>query len=95
MARGFESKDVEYQQIEAQRTPGDRSPGQRESHALSDRRTLELSLARAEADLAVARSAAHRQMLAQAIAALRAQLDRGAATTPALRPSGTLDALKS
>ena len=51
MARGFESKDVEYQQAEAQRgrRPTDvATPQQREANAR--RRTLELSLTRAEAD---------------------------------------------
>ena len=95
MARGFESKDVEYQQAEAQRTRGVRSPGVG-AHAVSDRqRTLELSLVRAEADLAAARSPVHRRMLEQAIAALRERLT-DAASTVATRPSGgTLDVLKS
>jgi hypothetical protein len=93
MARGFESKDVEYQQAEAQRTQDVRSPG-RGAHAVSDRqRTLELSLSRAEADLAAARSPVHRQMLEQAIAALRGQIDR-AASAAAPPSRGTLDVLK-
>jgi hypothetical protein len=75
MARGFESKDVEYQQAEREReaslSPG-LSPGEREAH--DKRRTLELSLARARADLAAARSPRHREMLAHAIAALEEQL---------------------
>ena len=61
MARGFESKDVEFQQAEAERTKS-KAPG------------LELALARAEADLAAATSFAHRRMLEQAIAALRERL---------------------
>ena len=75
MARGFESKDVEFQQAEAERvkTIGPaRSPHERDADAR--RRTLELSLARARADLASARSPAHRHMLEQAIGALEAQL---------------------
>jgi hypothetical protein len=76
MARGFESKDVEYQQAEAQR-PKSRSiattPEQRD--ALERRRTLELALARAESERRAASSEAHQQMLDQAIAALRARLD--------------------
>lgn len=75
MARGFESKDVEYQQAERERekTLGHGlSPGERE--ARGKRRTLELSLARARADLAAATSPRHRQMLEQAIAALDEQL---------------------
>ena len=77
MARGFESKDVEFQQAEAQRprTP-ERSLTAEERDALEKRRTLELSLARAHADLAAATSPAHRRMLTQAITALRERLDR-------------------
>ena len=75
MARGFESKDVEFQQAEMERaktfgralTAGERDAQERT-------RTLELSLARARADLAAARSGAHKRMLAQAIAALEQQL---------------------
>ena len=77
MARGFESKDVEFQQAEAERGKARSpaiSPEEREVNAR--RRTLELSLARARADLASARSAAHRQMLEQAIRALEEQLAR-------------------
>lgn len=77
MARGFESKDVEFQQAEAQRT---KAAGQaltkKERDALATRRTVELSLARARADLEKARTPAHRQMLADAIAALENQLAR-------------------
>jgi hypothetical protein len=75
MARGFESKDVEFQQAEAERarTPA-RALSAEEREAGSRRRTLELSLARARADLTNARSPAHRQMLEQAIKALEDQL---------------------
>jgi hypothetical protein len=76
MARGFESKDVEYQQAEAERA---KSLGPElsieERAAQAKRRTIELALARATADLASARSPAHREMLQQAIAALEAQLN--------------------
>ena len=75
MARGFESKDVEFQQAEATRSPTPRralTPEERE--ALAKRRTIELALARARADLVVARSQAHRDMLADAIASLERQL---------------------
>ena len=77
MARGFESKDVEFQQEEARRakTIG-RAPTPGERDALNRMRTLELALARAEADRAVATSFAHRQMLDRTIAALRADLSR-------------------
>lgn len=75
MARGFDSKFVEAQQEEAtrQKTVGPAlTPEQR---TLADRRkTLELSRARAVADLERASVAAHRKMLEQAIATLDAEL---------------------
>jgi hypothetical protein len=75
MARGFESKDVEYQQAEAERA---KSPGRdltvEERGARERRTTIELALARARADLASARTAAHKRMLADAIGALEQQL---------------------
>jgi hypothetical protein len=75
VARGFESKDVEFQQEEAARrrpsgpalTPEAR---EREAH----RRGLELALTRARADRASATNAAHQQMLDAAIRALEDQL---------------------
>jgi hypothetical protein len=75
MARGFESKDVEFQQAEAERekTFGPAlTPEQRA--AQSRRGTIELALARTRADLAAARTPAHKRMLMQAIAALEQQL---------------------
>lgn len=75
MARGFESKDVEYQQAEAERTRVRRrelSPEERDIEAR--RRTLELALTRARSDWAAATLPAHRRMLEQAIAALEKQL---------------------
>jgi hypothetical protein len=75
MARGFESKDVEYQQAEAERAKEVRPPLSADERKAQDRRrTIELALARAKSDLAAARSPAHREMLAQAIAALEQQL---------------------
>jgi hypothetical protein len=75
MARGFESKDVEFQQAEAQRAkPKGKPLTPEERGAQERRRTLELALARAQADLAAARSPAHRRMLEQAIEALRNQI---------------------
>jgi len=75
MARGFESKDVEFQQAEAERT---RSLGPAMSaeqrHTYARRATIELALARARADLTAARTAAHARMLGEAIAALEQQL---------------------
>ena len=76
MARGFESKDVEYQQAEAQRSPSAAQQGMTaaERETQSRRRTLQLALARARADLEAARSDAHKRMLAAAIATLEQQL---------------------
>jgi hypothetical protein len=77
MARGFESKDVEFQPAEAERTETLRpalTPEERD--ALARRRTTELALARAKSDLQSARTDAHRRMLAAAIAALEAQLNK-------------------
>ena len=79
MARGFESKDVEFQQAEAsrknelRREPTPLSEGERE--ALARRQTLELSLARVRSELASATSQAHRRMLERAIASLEAQVE--------------------
>jgi hypothetical protein len=76
MARGFESKDVEFQQAEAAR--GAARPARdltaEERRARDTRQTLSLTLARARADLASATSPAHRRMLEQAIAALEVKL---------------------
>jgi hypothetical protein len=75
MARGFESKDVEYQQAEAERGAAvkeEKSPAEREVE--SRRRTIQLALARARADFEAARTDAHRRMLTAAIATLEQQL---------------------
>jgi hypothetical protein len=75
MARGFESKMVEFQQEEAARTKSrkvDLPPADRERAAR--RRSLELARARAAGDLDRATVPAHQQMLRQAIAALDEQL---------------------
>ena len=77
MARGFESKDVEFQQAEAERTVERRrtlTAEERDAEAM--RRTLELALVRAANELSTARSAAHRQMLQGAIAALQERIRR-------------------
>jgi hypothetical protein len=75
MARGWESKNIESQQEEAARRP---RPGRpltpEEQLRLSRRHSLELALARAQADLVRAVAPAHRAMLEQAIQALDAQL---------------------
>jgi hypothetical protein len=78
MARGFESKDVEFQQAEATREKTARRTvtplNEAEREALARRQTLELSLARVRSELAAARSDAHRRMLECAIASLEAQV---------------------
>lgn len=75
MARGFESKDVEFQQAEKEREKRlGRALTAEEREAHARRQTIELALARAKADLDAARTAAHRRMLADAIAALEQQL---------------------
>ena len=79
MARGFESKDIEFQQAEAERS---RTFGRQltaeEREAATRRRTIELALARARSDLAAARTPAHQRMLTAAIAALEEQLSASA-----------------
>ena len=76
MARGFESKDVEFQQAEAERAKSVGPELTRAERAEREkRRSIELALARARNDLANARSSAHRQMLEQAIASLESQLN--------------------
>lgn len=80
MARGWESKSVETQ-IDAQRESRE-APGADVRPALSpedaaraqQRQALELGLARALADLAVATRPAHQRMLEAAIRSLRQQL---------------------
>lgn len=75
MARGFESKNVESQQEERARVK-EVGPelSAAEAARVARRRTLELTRARAQADLAAARSPAHRAMLESAIKALDEQL---------------------
>jgi hypothetical protein len=75
MARGFDSKFVEAQQEEAARQRSSAPPvSDAERDTRERRRTLQLSRARAAADLSRATVAAHKQMLEQAIAALDAEL---------------------
>jgi hypothetical protein len=79
MARGFESKDVEFQQAEAERMrkaakAPTLTPEQRAADA--ERKTIELALARKRAELAAARTEAHRRMLTAAIDALQQELAR-------------------
>jgi hypothetical protein len=77
MARGFESKSVEFQQEEAQRSRSQKKerPLSEEERARAQRRlTLELARARTAADLVRAVSPAQHEMLRRAIAALDAEL---------------------
>ncbi len=75
MARGFESKDVEYQQAEAQRPAQVRAVPSPEARADANRRAaLELALRRTRSQLDAATRPAHRQMLERAISDLEAQL---------------------
>lgn len=75
MARGFESKNVEYQQEEAARGRVSKAKLSAEEQARIARRgSLELARKRAVADLARASAPAHKHMLEQAIEALDAQL---------------------
>jgi hypothetical protein len=75
MARGFESKMVEFQQEEAARGRAKTAAiSPEEQERLSRRASLELARARAVADLLRATAPAHKRMLEQAIAALDDQL---------------------
>jgi len=74
MARGFESKDVEYQQAERERLRDRQADIPQARGAESRRVAIELSLTRMRADLGKARAAAHRQMIEGAIATLEAEL---------------------
>ena len=75
MARGFESKDVEFQQAEAER-PKERkralTPLERQTQ--DRQRTVAMALTSVRAELASATNPRHREMLKQAIAALEEQL---------------------
>lgn len=75
MARGFDSKFVESQQDDAQRTKT-RGPALTadERARLERRRTLEMALARTQAELQAACHAAHRDMLRLKLEALQAEL---------------------
>jgi hypothetical protein len=77
MARGFESKDVEFQQAEADRT---RRPAvaltEIERNRRAARRTTELALAKARDDFTRATVPAHRKMLERTIEALEEVLSR-------------------
>ena len=75
MARGFESKNVEYQQEEAARGRVIKEKlSAEEQTRIARRGSLDLARKRAVADLARASAPAHKKMLQQAIEALDAQL---------------------
>ena len=77
MARGFDSKFVEAQQEEATRPKTIGPELTPEQRAAADRRkALQLSRARAAADLERATAPAHREMLEQAIASLEGELEK-------------------
>ena len=79
MARGWESKSIESQQDDraAEAAAKAQAPVSSEDAArVARKRTLELALARAIADLKTATHPSHRQMLDAAIAALTAQLEQ-------------------
>jgi hypothetical protein len=75
MARGFESKDVEFQQAEAERPKG-RGPALTalERQTQDRQRTVALALTNVRAELASATNPRHREMLTQAAEALEKQL---------------------
>ena len=74
MARGFESKDVEYQQAERERLRVARGGASPEGSAANRRGLVQMSLVRMRSDLQTARVTAHRTMLEGAIATLEAEL---------------------
>lgn len=76
MARGWESKSVESQQEDraAARTVKP-ALSSAERDRLQQRHTLELALARTQAELGAACRAAHREMLQARLAAIRTALD--------------------
>ena len=79
MARGFESKSVEFQLEEAQRRRDQKKerPLSEEERVRNQRRlTLELARGRTAADLSRAAVPAQREMLERALAALDTELGR-------------------
>lgn len=76
MARGWESKSVEDQQAERDRHEPAAPVVPQDPARVAHRRTLELALARAQADLKTARHPAHREMLETAIRAIDEQIRR-------------------
>jgi hypothetical protein len=76
MARGWESKSIESQQDDAQEVKQARPALTAEERERVDRRrTLELAMARTQAELQAACHAAHRDMLRLRLEALQVELD--------------------
>ena len=76
MARGFDSKNVEWQQQQAEDARAGPRPEQtpEERARLERRRGLELALAKTRADLEKATRPAHRELLQRTLAALEQEL---------------------
>jgi hypothetical protein len=79
VARGFDSKNVEWQQQQAEDARAARERPRRElppqeRARLERRRGLELALARTRADLEKASQPAHRELLQRSLAALEREL---------------------
>jgi hypothetical protein len=75
MARGWESKSIESQQEDARAVEVRRPPLTAEERLRADRRTtLQLALARAQAELRVACQPAYRDMLRLKLETLQQQL---------------------
>jgi hypothetical protein len=75
MARGFESKDVEFQQAEAERPKGrGRALTPLERQTQDRQRTVAMALTNVRAELASATNPRYREMLRQAAEALEQQL---------------------
>jgi hypothetical protein len=75
MARGFESKDVEFQQAERERSrTGGRTLSPAERTLEERRRNLELALSKARAERTAATHANHCKMLDEAIRALEQEI---------------------
>lgn len=75
MARGWESKSIESQQDDAQAARTKKPPLTPEQRAVQERRTsLQLALARTQAELLAACQPAYRDMLRLKLETIRAQL---------------------
>ena len=76
MARGFESKDVEFQQSEAERreSTGWTALSDDERAAMERKETVQLSLTRMRTELERAHLFAHRRTIERAIEALEQEL---------------------